>query len=369
MQLSIKNIFVITGLAIFTILSNCGDSEETTSPYITPYTSVGRPEHLPKFSSLSLYTPNSPFNKKISLTPEIDPNSKALVNGLSEAGNLILQVKKYTSPVFFADDNTQRYDIELACGSEWELGISIMKDVPIPDWAEPGFDGEPGDPHPTGCGKGPDQDNHMVILDLTTRCEYDFWQTNKIKDKWIAGWGNSLPMDSNGVFPKGLSSRGSGFAFLGGVIWPDELQAENIEHVLVFNYPFPKSGGPVSPATDSDGESERSDALPEGALLQLNPDLNLDSLNLTPYEKTIAKALQEYGMILADGGGSNDIGLYAINALSTIGNPYQDILPDEAVVSLSNIPVQEFQVLKMQPQVSDWQDKMEVTSSSCGTMQ
>ena len=53
----------------------------------------------------------------------------------------------------------------------------------------------------------------MIIMDLGTRCEYDFWQARKVSGKWIASWGNSISLDSSGVYEKALSTRGSGFAF------------------------------------------------------------------------------------------------------------------------------------------------------------
>ena len=327
----------------------------------------GMKNHIPAYASLSLYSADSPFNQKINPDYGIDPNSAMLVDGLSESGQLILQVKKYSATVYFADKNTPRQNVDLACGPVWETGVSFLKEVPIPDGARQVFDGEIGDPPPFGCGEGSDQDNHLIILDLSARCEYDFWQARKTNNQWEASWGNSIIMDGNGVFPFGLSARGSGFAFLGGVIWPDELKSGEIKHTLVFNYPFPKSGGPVPPATDSDGYSDRIDALPEGARVQLNPNLDLNSLNLTQYEKTIAKALQDYGMILADGGGSEDIGLYAINPESTSENIYSDVLPDEDYVFLPGIPVGEFRVLELPSQISDW--NLEIVPSGCGGFQ
>lgn len=368
MLLTARNLSIVIAITIAFVVSGCGDREDT-GHVVSPSTDVGKPDQLPSFASLSLYSTGSPFNQKISPNPEIDPNSAMLISSLSSVGQIILSVKKFAAPVYLSDENTPRHDVKLECGPAWERGVAVMKDVPIPEWAEPGFDGEPGDPPPSGCGEDSDQDNHMIILDLSTRCEYDFWQARKTNSQWVASWGNSISMDSNGVFPKGFSARGSGFAFLGGVVWPDELQAGNIEHTLAFNYPFPKSGGPVPPATDSDGESERADAIPEGALLQLNPNLNLDTLNLTPYEKTIAKALQEYGMILGDGGGDRDVGLQAVDPKSVAGNPYQGVLPDEEWVSLPNISLQEFRVLKLPPQISSWQDNLELVSSSCGVLQ
>ena len=46
-----------------------------------------QPATLPTFSSLSLYSSNSPFNTKIGPNPEIDPNSTKLIGSLLDGGD------------------------------------------------------------------------------------------------------------------------------------------------------------------------------------------------------------------------------------------------------------------------------------------
>ncbi len=78
---------------------------------------------------------------------------------------------------------------------------------------------------------------------------------------------------------------------------------------MAFNYPFTKARAPVPPATGTDGQTDAQGAIPEGARLQLTPDLDLDSLNLTRYEMIITRTMQDYGLILVDTGGESGIGL------------------------------------------------------------
>ena len=104
-------------------------------------------------------------------------------------------------------------------------------------------------------------------------------------------------------------------------------------------------------------------AIPEGALIQLNPDLDLDALGLTDFEYTIAVALQKYGMYLGDDGGGLE--LEAVNPLSFSGNPYAGLLPDMEFIPLTNIPVSEFRVLELPPQ--DNTSVPEVVSNGCAT--
>jgi len=375
----IKGFFLAVFCALLTIGTGCdsggGGSDDTAGGNEDNSGGSGGgpggsvPSSLPSYASLSLFSAGGIFNQSLPATPEIDPASSTLVGSFLRAGGLVMSVRQYSTTVFFADTTTPRRNVKLECGPAWELGVSQMLSVPIPDFAVPQFDTDGASNPPRGCGDASDQDNFMVILDTGSRCEYDFWQARKNNGSWAASWGNRISLDGDGVYARGLSSRGSGFAFLGGVIWPDELVSGRIEHALVFNYPFTKAGGPVSPATESDGESTAADAIPEGARIQLNPALDLTTLNLAPYELTIARAMQEFGLLLVDNGGDVGIGLYAIDPTSVQGDPYGGILPADDFVALPNIPLNQLRVLKLPPQNADFQAALGVETNSCAVMQ
>ncbi len=364
-KISLAFLFLIIFIGLFIIA--CDEEVPSSDEELVAYGGV-KPDTLPSFAEIDLYSSSSPLNTPIGSNPSIDPDNNALVDKLVAGGDFLLSLKRYSSTVYIADASTPRHDVYLPCGSEWEMGFDLLVDVPIPDGAEPAFDGEPGDGQPFGCGEGSEQDNHMVVLDLEARCEYDFWQARKTTEGWYASWANSISLDSDGIYDHGLSTRGSGFAFLGGVIWPDELQSGHIDHALSFNSPYTKSGGPVSPATDSDGEINQTHAIPEGALFQLDPTLDLSSLNLTSYEMTIAEALQVYGMYLVDNGTSG-VGLYAVDPKSVNGNPYAGVLPDEDWPFLSNIPLESFRVIEMGPQNGNYQDELDIVDSGCASFE
>ena len=99
------------------------------------------------------------------------------------------------------------------------------------------------------------------------------------------------------------------------------------------------------PATESDGRPESMLVaavgltrppnvlpIPEGARVQLDPALDLDSLSLTPWQKVIARALQRYGMYLADTAGTTS--LTAVNPQSFSSNPYLPYWGDATYASL-----------------------------------
>jgi len=335
-----------------------------------PDTSSAKPTSLPAYSDLSLYSSDSPLNQKIAADAELDPNSDqytALIAKAATDGGFIMELKQYSTPVYFADSSTPKQRVRLACGQDW-AGVDSLSGVPIPAFAEPAQDIDGADnPIKKGqCGADADQDNQMVILDRATRCEYDFFQARFEDGRWVASWGNSISMDSRGIYEKGFSARGSGFTQLAGEIWPDELASGHIGHALIFSDPFTAAGGPVPPATESDGLNTEQWALPEGALVRLDPSIDLGTLNLEPYERTIAAALQEYGMYLVDNG-TFGVSIEAIDPRSVQGNPYEGLLPNVDFPEMPNIPMDRLQVLKLPPQDPDFDSKSELVNSGCAT--
>jgi hypothetical protein len=224
-----------------------------------------------------------------------------------------------------------------------------------------------GAPIPRRAVPDPSGDGSMAIIDRDTGCEYDFWQAKKGDTGWSASWGNTIKIGGPGVFPKGLSARGSGFALPAGVIWPSDLARGRIDHALIFSYSYPSIAGVVPPATESDGRVTKVGAIPEGARLQLDQSLDLDSLNLTAHEKIIARALQEYGMYLADWGGPG-ITLYAVHPASFKGGAYAGLLPDRTYVGLDRIPVARFRVLAMPKPTPDNKLPKELVPTGCAEM-
>ena len=79
--------------------------------------------------------------------------------------------------------------------------------------------------------------------------------------------------------------------------------------------------------------------------MRLDPSLDLDSLGLTPPEKTIARALQEFGMILADSSGG--FSLYAPHPHSFPTDPYPARFGTDDYAGIQKIPFDRMQVLDL----------------------
>lgn len=300
------------------------------------------------------YAESSPLNHPISSGAAISPESAQMVQTLLRAEGekgFVLTVSRWTVPTYLADSGTPLQTVQLR--------------RPPPLWHEPpsylgfppGWSGSlntvlpaamRGVPIPASARPDPSLDAHMTIIDPGSNCEYDLYGAHKAPGGWQAIWMNSTRLGGTGIYPAGMATTASGFAGNAGLIWPQELRSGHIDHALLFAYPFTKTGGPVWPATSSDGLSNEPGAIPEGARLQLNPNLNLDSLGLPRYERVIAEALQRYGMFLGDTGGA--MGLFAIGRQSFASDPYGGILPHGSYPDLSGIPVDQFRVLATLPQ-------------------
>lgn len=328
-----------------------------------------KPASLPPLDELYIVGADSPFRQPLPPSPGLHPDNDLLVESLIASEHLVISKNQFSMTVFFADASTAPEAVQLDCADVWGLGFDRIVDIPIPPFAEPTQDVDGADMPIDGCGEDLSQDNLMTVFDVGQGCMWDFWQTRGEAGAREASYAVGFPLGESGILPYGSSARASGFAFVPGALWPEELEKGRIEHVLFFAYPYTKSGGPVAPATDSDGITDDPSAIPIGAMIQLDPGLDLEALGLEPYERTIARAMQEYGMILVDTGGQSGIGLYAINPASTSVNPWEGLLPDDDFVLLENIPLESLRVLDFGPQDPDYVSKLRPPDNFCSTFE
>lgn len=232
------------------------------------------------------FTTSSAWNTPIVGTPALDPRSSAQVSylaGFAHPG--IANIGAYGVPVWDADASTPKYTID--CTESWGTCGLERQPVPIPAGAEP----------------SPGSDGAMVVIDWSTRTAYEFWRAERVSPtQWSAAWGGTVSIDGTGTPGAAV---GAGISRLAGVVRTFEVAAQSIPHALVFSTNNACTSIYRYPASKTDGNKSRSDCLPEGARLQLDPALNVDALpGLTSAERMVAKALQVYGAYVIDNGGA-----------------------------------------------------------------
>lgn len=281
------------------------------------------------------YTSTSAWNSPVGPSPEVDPRSSSLIQAIADNGlPLTSDPDQYTPAVYTFDEETPLRPITLGWYSSYDAGDNSRvghgwgstQQLPIPDDAQP----------PEGS------DGQVVLWNPKTGVEYGLWQFERDAEGNLSasnGYRYHTSAGYHGRFADARAGRGAGLPYLGGLVRPCEVAQGHIDHALAFAYDSPSSAF-VFPASKSDGAGVLGTDLPEGTRLQLNPELtdaDLDALQLSPAAKTIARALQTYGMYVVDNSGSSKIYLEARHTANWDHTIDRDLL--------ETIPWSEFQVV------------------------
>ncbi len=283
------------------------------------------------------YDANSAWNTPIGANPAIHPKSKQYVEAIADNDKpLTADVDQYSVPVYMFDASTPRVTIKMTgYFSSYDSGDDSRK----------GYGFAPtitSVPVPEGAKEGEGSDGQIVFWDPINQVEWGFWRWDKKADgSYTAqnGYRYHTGPGYFGRFADGLSGRGAGTPYFSGLVRRWEIDQGRIDHAISFAYAFPEDRY-TYPASKSDGTGVLGVDLPEGARLQLNPNLTEADFNrygLNAKAKVVARALQEYGMIVIDRSGSSK--LYVEDRLTAGWG--SDVNRD----FVSGIPWSEFRVL------------------------
>jgi hypothetical protein len=141
-------------------------------------------------------------------------------------------------------------------------------------------------------------DRHLLIVDSVNRYLYELYNGFYDGSRWHAGSGAFFDMNTNTRRPDGWTSAdAAGLAILPGLVRYDEVAgAAEIRHA--FRVTVRATNGYVYPASHRAGST--TGALPMGARLRLKSSKSLTGF--TPDVQKIFRAMQRYGLIVADNG-------------------------------------------------------------------
>lgn len=219
--------------------------------------------------------------------PELDPESEAMVKDLASGDEYIANIGDFGVTLVEPDkitESTPRFSIE---PSQYGPDLS---EVPIPAETE----------------IAPGSDGHLAVADPLSGKVFNFWIAKKDGDGWSAAGGAATDLDGDGRETSGGTSTGSNIARFAAVVRINEVEQGVIPHALFFSTDMAKAGECRYPAAKTDGSNDAGlgNPIPEGARIQLDPTVDVESLDATPAVKMIAKALQTYGAYVGDNGGA-----------------------------------------------------------------
>jgi len=246
------------------------------------------------------FAENSFWNQPIADSAKTDPQSAYYISLLKKdhsKQNFGINLNRYTIPIYEVDSTVPFVKVGNQPGFNFRHYPDFDRmGVPIP----PNFKPSPGD------------DQHATILDRKRKLAWDMFLVKKDSlGQWNSCTGVIVPIDGTGVLNKSDfpvkddesihqygPSRAAGVPSFAGTIMYDEIKAGEIRHKLSCALRFVALKEYVYPAIWTDGNFKGG--VPEGSVIQLDPKLDLSRFNLLPGELIVAKALQNYGMVVVD---------------------------------------------------------------------
>jgi hypothetical protein len=150
-----------------------------------------------------------------------------------------------------------------------------------------------GGAHATG-------DRHAILVDKSTCRLYELYDLRHKSRGWTAGSGAVWNLRSNHLRPAGWTSAdAAGLPIFPGLARWDEVARGQIDHALRFTAPETRRAY-VYPARHYASSSNDPSLPPMGLRVRLKASVNLSSF--PPQTRVVLRALQRYGMILADNG-------------------------------------------------------------------
>jgi hypothetical protein len=319
------------------------ESPKTTSREPTPK----YPEPPPKSSE--------PTPKSSEPTPKsAEPEPTGLGGGWNGFGNLIRPGAEWrpyaasspfnigTAGASVHPDSAQMVSRVLEWGAPGNVPLGVAETSE--DYMHPVYYSQPGDPvytlHateawgnneingmqiaiPAGARPAGGADGHMAVI-TPEGWEYDFWQVKSVPaggGTLSFSWGGRLRIDGSGV---GGGATAANFGLTAGIIRPQELEAEKINHALFLvlkctsnttefgdgvhghaagnsnsSYVYPATSG----GSRCSGGSE-ANIPPMGAWFTLAmSEAQIEALNVPGWKKAILRAFANYGGFVGDTGG------------------------------------------------------------------
>ncbi len=239
-----------------------------------------QPDHSPSLNGACPVLPaDNPWNTDV-LSAPLDARSDAWVASVGSSAAFHPDFGSvYGIPYATADGATPRLPVTFDYADESDPGP-----YPIP----------PNAPVEQGS------DAHVLVVDTSTCKLYELFAAQPGSNSWRAGSGAIFDLRSNELRPAGWTSAdAAGLPIFPGLARYEEAAAGEIRHALRFTAVHTQKGY-VYPARHFASSVTDPSVPPMGARARLKASVDLSGM--TPQAQVVARALQHYGMILADNG-------------------------------------------------------------------
>ncbi|MFO0964046.1 MAG: hypothetical protein U0793_00480 [Gemmataceae bacterium] len=272
---------------------------------------------------MRLFPDDNPWNQDIS-REDVDPNSDNLIAGIGKEKRLhpdfgtVYMGAPSGIPYVVVKGDQPKVPIEFEYKDESDPGpYPVPPDAPIE-----------GGPKSKG-------DRHILVLDRDNQTLYELFSAYKTEKGWKAGSGAVFDLKTNKLRPAGWTSAdAAGLPLLPGLVRYDEvMEQKEIRHALRFTVTKSRRAY-VQPATHFASKRTDANLPPMGMRVRLRADF--DTKGYPEECQVILRALQKYGMIVADNGGDW--------FLSGAPDPRWN---DDRLRALKKVKGKDFEVVKM----------------------
>jgi serine/threonine-protein kinase len=276
------------------------------------------------------------WTRDISNAP-LDPESARMIDWLAKAGGWgtgVIRVD-FNLRVLRADSTTP--SVPFRPGPGWmDADSDRLSRFPLPIGG--GIEGQSG----YRCNTE-EEDCHLIVVDDPHRKLYEAFHANYANGvllaDFVAVWDLKRVYPPSGRGDQCTSADAAGFPIAPLLFNADELKAGNIDHAIRFILPNQRmrAGTFVHPATHAGAPSGPPAAPPYGARFRLKSSFDISQLK--PAAQVVARAMQRYGMLLADGGN------IALTAQSDLDTATKYIEVNFETRDLSALKVTDFEVV------------------------
>ncbi|MEO8469910.1 MAG: hypothetical protein ABI573_09610 [Chloroflexota bacterium] len=252
----------------------------TTGPKATPKPTIA-PVPIPPLSACPIFPSSNVWNKRVDGLP-VASNSDTMIKAIGLGSSLhpdFSAAGGYGIPFNLVGTATGRSKVVFDYADESDAG-------PYPIPAKPKVEGG--------------SDRHILMIDTNACRLYELFAAAKVGSSWTAGSGAIWDLKSNALRPDGWTSGdAAGLPIFPGLVRYAEVAAGEIRHAIRFTAAS-TCNGYIYPARHKAGSGLCTTKPPMGLRVRLKASVDISGYG--PQSRVILRALQQYGMLLADNG-------------------------------------------------------------------